>query len=93
MLPDEDLILDTHPSWKNIIIGAGFSGNYGNRMRSLQVFYFDISKFRKKTTKLVFFRVVAVVDSRVRDFFFLPFLFVVLNFFYPKDDCTKTIIL
>ncbi|XP_063415732.1 peroxisomal sarcosine oxidase-like [Mytilus trossulus] len=27
MLPDEDLILDTHPSWKNIIIGAGFSGH------------------------------------------------------------------
>ncbi|KAJ8305957.1 hypothetical protein KUTeg_016502, partial [Tegillarca granosa] len=26
MTPDEDFILDTHPTWKNIIIGAGFSG-------------------------------------------------------------------
>ena len=24
--PDEDFILDTHPYWNNIIIGAGFSG-------------------------------------------------------------------
>ncbi|KAK3085159.1 hypothetical protein FSP39_025209, partial [Pinctada imbricata] len=24
--PDEDFILDTHPEWKNIVIGAGFSG-------------------------------------------------------------------
>lgn len=27
MLPDEEFVLDTHPSWKNIVIGAGFSGH------------------------------------------------------------------
>jgi len=26
MLPDEEFVLDRHPSWKNIVIGAGFSG-------------------------------------------------------------------
>jgi hypothetical protein len=26
MTPDEDFILDRHPKWKNVIIGAGFSG-------------------------------------------------------------------
>ncbi len=26
MTPDEDFILDTHPYWKNIVVGAGFSG-------------------------------------------------------------------
>lgn len=26
-LPDEDFVLDTHPAWKNIVIGAGFSGH------------------------------------------------------------------
>lgn len=25
--PDEDFILDIHPAWKNIVIGAGFSGH------------------------------------------------------------------
>ncbi|XP_064612602.1 peroxisomal sarcosine oxidase-like [Liolophura sinensis] len=25
--PDENFILDTHPHWKNIVIGAGFSGH------------------------------------------------------------------
>ncbi|XP_064649439.1 peroxisomal sarcosine oxidase-like [Lineus longissimus] len=25
--PDSDFILDTHPHWKNIVIGAGFSGH------------------------------------------------------------------
>ena len=28
MTPDEDFILDTHPTWKNIIIAAGFSGGF-----------------------------------------------------------------
>lgn len=27
MTPDEDFILDTHPSWRNVVIGAGFSGH------------------------------------------------------------------
>lgn len=27
MLPDEDCVLDKHPRWSNIIIGAGFSGH------------------------------------------------------------------
>jgi len=26
MTPDSDFILDLHPGWKNIVIGAGFSG-------------------------------------------------------------------
>ncbi|XP_045172453.2 peroxisomal sarcosine oxidase-like [Mercenaria mercenaria] len=25
--PDEDFVLDVHPTWKNIVIGAGFSGH------------------------------------------------------------------
>jgi hypothetical protein len=28
MLPDEDCVLDKHPRWSNVIIGAGFSGKY-----------------------------------------------------------------
>ncbi|MRC56929.1 FAD-dependent oxidoreductase, partial [Bacillus thuringiensis] len=27
MTPDEHFILDVHPHWKNIVIGAGFSGH------------------------------------------------------------------
>jgi tetrahydromethanopterin S-methyltransferase subunit B len=27
MTPDKQFILDNHPGWKNVIIGAGFSGN------------------------------------------------------------------
>jgi len=27
MTPDEDFVLDTHPHWKNIVVGAGFSGH------------------------------------------------------------------
>ena len=26
MVPDEDFVLDKHPKWPNVIIGAGFSG-------------------------------------------------------------------
>jgi len=26
--PDEDFIIDHHPKWQNIVIGAGFSGQY-----------------------------------------------------------------
>ena len=26
--PDHNFILDVHPSWKNIVIGAGFSGYF-----------------------------------------------------------------
>lgn len=26
-LPDEEFVLDTHPVWKNIVVGAGFSGH------------------------------------------------------------------
>ena len=28
MTPDDDFILDRHPQYSNIIIGAGFSGDY-----------------------------------------------------------------
>ena len=28
MTPDEDFILDHHPKYQNIIIGAGFSGKF-----------------------------------------------------------------
>ena len=27
MTPDSDFILDVHPTWRNIVIGAGFSGS------------------------------------------------------------------
>ena len=30
MLPDEEFVLDRHPSWTNIVIGAGFSGRFNN---------------------------------------------------------------
>lgn len=41
MTPDEDFILDVHPQHSNIVIGAGFSGNYkpfGWHSRTLIVF-------------------------------------------------------
>jgi len=28
--PDENFFIDTHPTWKNIVIAAGFSGQYFN---------------------------------------------------------------
>ena len=28
MTPDENFILDQHPHWKNIVVGAGFSGKH-----------------------------------------------------------------
>ena len=28
MTPDRHFILDTHPKWQNVVIAAGFSGQY-----------------------------------------------------------------
>jgi len=33
MTPDEHFILDTHPKWQNIVIAAGFSGQYSSYTR------------------------------------------------------------
>ena len=34
MTPDENFILDRHPHWKNIIVGAGFSGKWEMQLYS-----------------------------------------------------------
>jgi len=30
MTPDTDFIIDTHPKWQNVVIAAGFSGQYSS---------------------------------------------------------------
>ena len=63
MTPDIDYVLDTHPRWDNIVIGAGFSGHgfklsiltswilkelaHGRRPEKYEMNKFSINRFSK----------------------------------------------
>jgi len=56
-LPDEDFVLDTHPAWKNIVIGAGFSGKIDlttyektPKVMMIGTDYIDIFRFKLDCT-------------------------------------------